>query len=150
MKYLIVLIFGVFLFAGVCFALSPVETARIMVNEAVEFANVNGKDATVAEINKADGKFVKGDFYVFAYDINAIIMAHPVNPGLIGKNLLEVPDANGELFRKDIVELAQTQGTGWVDFKYKNPRSNELEDKTTFFKKTGDLIISCSVYKEKK
>jgi signal transduction histidine kinase len=85
--------------------------------------------------------------YVFAYDLTATVLAHPVNPKLIGKNLLDVPDAEGKLFRKEIVELAKTKGTGWVDYKYKNPQTNTIESKTTYFMKEGDIILCCGIYK---
>jgi len=47
--------------------------------------------------------------YVFAYDLNAVMMAHPVNPKMIGKNLFNETDSKGKLFRKEIVELAKNQ-----------------------------------------
>ncbi len=149
MKKVYFIFVSVFLFLSVSFAQSSTETAISMVQEAVDFANVNGKDAVIQEINKPDGKFVKNDNYIFAYDLNAVIVAHPFNPGIVGKNLLEVPDADGELYRKDILAMAKKDGVGWVDFKYKNPKTSEIEDKSTYFKKIGDLIICCGVYKNK-
>jgi signal transduction histidine kinase len=76
-----------------------------------------------------------------------VIVAHPKNPKLIGKNLLEVPDPDGKFFRKEIQEVAKTKGTGWVDYKYTNPETKKVELKTTYLKKVGDLIICCGIYK---
>ena len=47
-----------------------------------------------------------------------------------------------------IVEKAKTKGSGWVDYKYLNPETNELEHKTTYLLKVGDLILCCGAYKE--
>jgi cytochrome c len=55
--------------------------------------------------------------------------------------------AASKTFRRDIAELAKTNGTGWVDYKYKNPSTNKIEDKTTFLKKVADVIICCGTYK---
>ncbi len=75
-----------------------------------------------------------------------MIVAHPKNPKLIGKNLLEVTDPDGKYFRKEIQEVAKTKGKGWVDYKYTNPENKKVEPKTTYLKKAGDLIICCGVY----
>jgi len=128
-------------------AASPADQAKAMVEEAVAFFNANGKQKTLTEISTPKGKWVKGELYVFAYDLNGVVVAHPINPKLIGKNLIDVPDAAGKTFRKDIAEVARTKGTGWVDYKYKNPSTNKIEDKSTFLKKAGDVIICCGTYK---
>ena len=54
---------------------------------------MNGKEKALKAFNKPDGKFVKGEMYVFAYDLNAVMMAHPVNPKLVGKSLLNEADS---------------------------------------------------------
>jgi len=129
------------------FAGTPAEEAKAMVEEAVAFLNAQGKEKALAEISNPKGKFARGEMYVFAYDLNATVIAHPVNPKLIGNNLIDVPDANGKFFRKDVVELAKTKGVGWVDYKYRNPVSNKVENKTTYLRKAGDVIICCGTYK---
>ena len=147
MKRFLVMSFISLLGAGMVFAGTPQDEAKSMVEESIAFLNANGKEKTLAEISNPKGKFVKGDIYIFVYDMNATVLAHPFNPKLIGKNLMEVPDSEGKLFRKEIVEGAKTKGTGWVDYKYKNPANNKMESKTTYFKKAGDIILGCGVYK---
>ncbi len=74
--------------------------------------------------------------------------AHPQNPKLVGKNMLEVPDVDGKLFRKDIVEIARKKATGWVDYKYKNPATGKIELKTTYVMGVDDVAICCGIYKK--
>ncbi len=76
------------------------------------------------------------------------MLAHPKNPALIAQNLIAVPDAEGRLFRKEIVEKAKSKGSGWVDYVYLNPETNRQEHKTTYLQKEGDVIICCGVYKD--
>ncbi len=128
-------------------AATPQEEAKALVDAAAAYMKTNGKDAALAEFNKATGQFVKGDLYVFAYDLTATIVAHPKNPKLIGKNLMEVPDTDGKLFRKEIVGTAKASGSGWVDYKYLNPETKKVEAKTTFVQKVGDLVLCCGTYK---
>jgi cytochrome c len=123
------------------------EEAKKMVEQAVAFVKANGQEEALKEFNKPKGKFVKGEMYVFAYDLNAVMVAHPVNPKLIGKNLGNEPDSKGKLFRKEIVELAKTKGSGLVDYTYLNPATKQEEPKTTYIQKMGDLVICCGAYK---
>jgi cytochrome c len=134
--------------AGSSFAADGKDEAKAMIEEAIAFLKANGKEKTLAELNNKDGKFVKGEVYVVALDLTATMLAHPYNPKLVGKNLLDVPDPDGKLFRKDIVETAKAKGEGWVDFKYKNPTSNKVESKTCIVKKAGDdMVFTCGTYK---
>lgn len=138
----------VLVFALSAMAASEMDLAKSTVEKAVAYAKANGKEKSLAEFNNPKGQFVKGDVYVFVWDMNATVIAHPMNPKIIGKNMLEVPDADGKLFRKEAVEVAKTRGSGWVDYKYKNPQTNKIENKTTYIKKEGDMIICCGAYKK--
>lgn len=133
--------------AGVSLAASDTDQAKVMVENAIAFYNANGKDKALAEFNNQKGKFVKGDVYVVILDMTATLLAHPYNPKLVGRSMIDVPDPDGKLFRKEQVELAKTKGSGWVDFKYKNPVTGKIELKTTFIKKVDDMIFVCGVYK---
>jgi len=121
--------------------------AKALVEKAEAFMGQQGKEKCLAEVSKPDGQFVKGELYVFVYDMNGVILAHPKNPKLIGQNVYDKPDSKGKLFRKEIVDKAKTEGSGWVDYIYLNPQSGKEEDKTTYFKKVGDVVIGCGAYK---
>ena len=121
------------------------DDATRMVNEAAAAA-AKDKNAAVAEIGNKGGRFVKGEVYVFAYDLGGTMVAHPINPKLIGKNLLEVPDADGKLFRKDIISGVTATGAATVRYKYKNPKSGAVEEKVTYCKKAADLAICAGYY----
>jgi signal transduction histidine kinase len=123
------------------------ETARLLVEEAVAYLTENGAEQTLAELNKRDGMFVKGDVYVFAYNMDAVVVAHPFKRDLIGKKLLGEPDTTGKLFRDEIMELAKTKGHGWVDYTYEHPVTKELAPKTTYIQRAGDLILCAGAYK---
>jgi cytochrome c len=126
--------------------ISPKAQAKTMVVKAEEFVKANGKEKAIAEFNKPDGEFVKDSFYVFVYDLTGTVIAHPLRPSLLGKNVLNEPDSQGKLFRKEIVEKAKAKGEGWVDYKYMNPTTKKEKLKTTYFKKVDDMIICCGAY----
>jgi len=124
------------------------DDAKRLVKQAAAYVKYQGKEKALAEISTPKGMFDKGELYVFAYDLQGVMLAHPKNPSLIGKNLIDVPDTEGKLFRKEIVEKAKSQGSGWVDYMYLNPETNKQEHKTTYFLKVGDIILCCGVYQD--
>lgn len=135
---------------GVLFATAQAddkEAAKALVNSAANMVQTLGREKTLAELNNPTGKYAKGELYVFAYDLSGTMLAHPKNPKLVGKNLLELADVDGKLFRKEIVETAKSAGSGWVDYKYKNPETNKTEHKTTYLRKVNDIILCCGAYK---
>jgi signal transduction histidine kinase len=118
-----------------------------LVKKAAEFHKKNGTEKTIAILSQAESDYVKGSLYVFAYDTTGMMVAHPKNAKLIGKNLIDVPDVDGKLFRKDIIELAKSKKPGWVDYKYKNPTTSKVEEKTTYVVLAGDMVLCCGAYK---
>jgi cytochrome c len=124
------------------------DDAKAMVKRAVAYVKYQGREKAIAEISKPRGMFDRGELYVFAYDMQGVMLAHPKNAELIGKNLLDVPDSEGKLFRKEIVQKARSKGWGWVDYKYLNPETKEMEFKTTFCRAVADLIVCCGTYEE--
>lgn len=141
------IILGIFYAVNALAADDEKKIAVTMVGDAVKMMKTAGKAKTLAAISDPQGVFVKGEIYVFAYDFNGVIVAHPKNPKLVGKNMLEVPDVDGKFFRKDIVALAKKKETGWVDYKYKNPESGKIEHKTTYVTGADDIAICCGAYK---
>ena len=78
--------------------------------------------------------------------MNGTNIAH-LNPKQVGVNVLEVPDVDGKFFRKEGMELVKKSGAGWVDYKFKNPQSGKVEQKTSYLKKVGDIVLGCGAYK---
>ena len=150
MRYLKMVCGVVFLLAVVAVSISaaePRDEAVKLVQSAVTFYRTNGFEKSLDEFTKPNGMFNKGELYVFVYDLNATMLAHP-NPKLVGQNTLDLPDANGKKFRKEIVTTALKDGKGWTDYKYQNPKSKELEDKSTYYEKVDDIIICCGIYRK--
>jgi len=141
------IVIGLSLFAVLSHAADR-EDAKALVKRAAAYVKYQGKEKALAEISAPKGMFDKGELYVFAYDLQGVMLAHPKNPVLIGQNLLNVSDIEGKLFRKEIVEKAKSQGSGWVDYVYLNPETNKQEHKTTYFQKVGDIILCCGIYKD--
>lgn len=90
------------------------------VRSAAEFATREGKAAAVAEFNDQKGRFVSGDRYIFAYDMNGTVLSLPFQQGLLSQNRLDVRDAHGVAFIRALVGAA-SRGGGRVYYVYPNP-----------------------------
>jgi signal transduction histidine kinase len=137
----------VVVFGNAHFASASIDEAKAMVEKAAAFYNDNGKVKALQAFNDPNGEFVKGSIYIFAYDAKGTIIAHPINAKLVGMNTLNVPDVDGKLWRQEAVNKANSDGWAIVDYKFKNPATNKVEEKTSYFKKVGDIILGCGTYK---
>ena len=136
--------------AAPALANGPTEKDAIaMVERGVALVKAKGKDEMIKKINAKDAEYVQGELYIDMRDLKTgIVLAHPYNPSIVGKDLTDVPDANGKKYRREIIELAAAKGKGWVDYQYKNPTSGKIEPKTTFIQKVDDVVLEAGIYKK--
>ena len=93
------------------------------VRDAVAFANEQGKEAALEVFSDPNGSFTRGDLYIYAYDFNGTTLAHPFNPEKIGVNRLNETDVSGNLYIKDLRDVAEN-GSGFGYFYYIGPAHN--------------------------
>jgi len=122
--------------------------AEALVKKAIAFMKSGGKEAAFAEINNPKGRFTDRDLYVFVYDMNGKCVAHGQNLKMIGKDLIDMKDADGKSFVKERVEIAKTKGSGWQDYKFTDPLTKKIERKRAYVERYEDLIVGCGIYKE--
>jgi cytochrome c len=128
----------------------PTEKDAIaMAERGAALIKSKGKDEMMKRINAKDPDFVQGELYVDLRDVKTgIVLAHPFNPSIVGKDLTDVPDANGKKYRREIIEMAAAKGKGWVDYMYKNPTSGKIEPKTTYILLVDGVVLEAGLYKK--
>jgi len=128
---------------------TPAETESL-VKEAIAFAKASGKDAAIKEITKVGGKFHRqgGALYVFIYDLDGKVVAHGQGPAKVGVNQLNAKDPDGKEFVKERIQLAKSKGKGWHDYKFRNPVTNKMENKTSYIEVWNGLIFGAGIYKK--
>ena len=125
------------------------KDAIAMAERGAALIKTKGKDEMMKRINAKDPDFVQGELYVDLRDVKTgIVLAHPYNPSIVGKDLTDVPDANGKKYRREIIELAAAKGKGWVDYQYKNPTSGKIEPKTTYILLVDGVVLEAGIYKK--
>ena len=124
------------------------DDAQAFVKSAVAYAKANGTYNLIKEVNSPTTQFKKGELYIFILDMEGVMMAHGANPSLVGTDMSERRDANNVRYIQDFMKVASEKGSGWVDYKFTNPVSGKVEDKTTFVQLHEIVIIGCGVYKK--
>ncbi len=152
LSLLVALLSGCFLMTLVCpvYAVDTPEDAKAMVEKAITYYKAEGKEKTFSEIDNPSGRFMKGELYVFVYDMKGVAIARPVQKGLIGNNISDAKDGAGRLYVKERLELAKAKGKGWQDYKYFNPTTKKIQDKTAWIETHDGYIFGCGAYKGQK
>jgi cytochrome c len=123
---------------------SPPE-AEAMVKKAVAYYKKNGREKTIVELMKKPGPFVDRDLYVTLYDMQANSLAH-INPKMVGKNMMELRDADGVYHIKARMDAASKGDHGWQDFKFFNPVTKKIEPKKMYWERYDNLVFACGAY----
>jgi cytochrome c len=123
------------------------DEAIAMVKKASAYLKANGKEKAYAEFNNPNGQFKDRDLYLFVMDMSGMEYVNGGNAKLIGKNLIDLKDAEGKAMVREFIETAKTKGKGWVDYKWPNPAKKVVEQKSTYIEKVDDVLIGCGIYK---
>jgi signal transduction histidine kinase len=149
------LVSGALLCFSVCaFAAPPAadptqKDAIAMAERAAAYTKAHGREELIKKITAKDPDFVQGSMYIYMRDYaSGVNIAHPFNQSIIGKDLNDVPDTNGKLYRREIMDVAKKDGKGWVDYMYKNPENNKIEAKTAYVLRSNDVVLVAGIYKK--
>ncbi|MGC9101481.1 MAG: cache domain-containing protein, partial [Desulfurella sp.] len=77
--------------------------------------------------------------YIFVVDRDGILLADRADPSLEGKNVLDFKDTNGKYIFKEIISTALKQGSGYVEYNFKNPSTNKIDRKVTYVRYDKDF-----------
>lgn len=120
-----------------------------MVKNAVEQISRNGEEA-LRLFHDATGPFIAKDAYIFVYDMNGVNLALPPFPNLEGRNLMDMKDTHGKLIIREMLDVVQSKGSGWVDYMWPKPGESVSTAKTAYVSKArmGDkwVLVGCGVY----
>ena len=148
------------------------SVAALLLFEPAIAAEFGTKDEAIAMVKRVQEQFKKGgpeltfkavsakstkeyhdrDLYPFIYDMKGsnkgLNVAHGARPALIGKNLIDLKDQDGKYLIREMVDVANGPGSGWVDYKWPNPITNKIEDKSSYIEKMGDYFVGVGAYKQ--
>ena len=124
------------------------EEAVAMVKRVQDKFRKDGPEATFKAVtDQSTRDFHDRDLYPFIYDLTGLCVAHGARPALVGKNLISLKDQDGKHLIRDMITLATSSGSGWVDYKWPNPITNKIEDKSSYVEKLGEYFVGVGVYR---
>jgi cytochrome c len=124
------------------------DEAIAMTKKAVLHYKEVGKEKALADFTDDKAAFSDRDLYVFCFnESDGLWTAHGANKALIGRNLLQVNDADGNLIGEEMISLVKAKSEGWVDYKWSNPTTKKVEAKSSFVQRVGDQICGVGIYK---
>ena len=105
--------------------------AKDMSLKAQAAVNELGRERAFAAFADPNGGFRDRDLYVFCIDMEGVLLAQPIKPELVGKNMYNF-NKYGDLLFQDMVALAKETGAGWVDYRWPHPADNQIRPKTSY------------------
>ncbi len=119
------------------------------VNDAVGQIEAN-PEAAFALFRNPKGRFLTKDAYIFVIDPNGVDLVNPAFPSLEGRNLTDLKDTQGKLLIREMMTVAKTKGSGWVDYMWPKPGESVSTQKSTYVSlaRMGDhwVLVGCGVY----
>lgn len=125
------------------------DQAKSLVEKGLAHLKAVGMDKAFEDFTAKDGKWQDKDLYVFVVKFDGVTVAHGGNKALVGKNMIDLKDANGQTFIKSMIDMAQSKGTGWVDYMFTNPQTKKTEPKSSYVVRVPgfDGFIGVGIYK---
>ncbi|MDN7026059.1 calcium:proton antiporter [Methanoculleus sp. FWC-SCC1] len=99
-----------------------------LVRQAAAYADSAGQEAALAEFMKKDGRFSQGALYVYAYDYNGTLLAHPCSPGFVGTDQANGTDVRGLPVNRIGAYTAESGG-GFMTYLYPAPEGGAFDAK---------------------
>ncbi len=122
------------------------DEAKALADRAVAYMKDVGPEKAFAAFDDPKGQFVDRDLYVFVRSMDGNTVAHGANMGMIGHTNLSLRDADGKLYNKEMIDLASSKGSGWVDYRWVNPVDKKIEPKSSYIERAGDYVVGVGFY----
>jgi signal transduction histidine kinase len=96
------------------------------------------------------GPFLVKDAYIFVFDKKGIDLVNPGFPSLEGRDLSDFKDTQGKRVIREMFDVVETSGSGWVDYMWPKPGESISTQKSAYVSKArmGDewVLVGCGVY----
>lgn len=144
-------------FAAICAVAAPAlaedrgtaAEAKAMAEKGIAHIKAIGFEKASADFTAKGGPWQSKDLYIFVQNFDGSLAAHGANPAMVGKNLIDLKDANGKTFVRDIIDTAKNKGTGWVDYMWTDPLTKKPAAKSAYVARipNKDAAIGVGIYK---
>ena len=115
---------------------SPPDSAKAkqiaaLVDKAAALVESKGKSA-FPEFRKDGSEWRSGDTYLFVSDMKGISLFNGGFPKFEGTDTSGIKDSNGKLIVIESIKMAQSNGSGWVEYMFPKPGQTEPSHKWSY------------------
>ena len=107
-------------------------------------------EAAFQALRDPKGPYRFQEAYMLVIDMNGVELVNPAFPEYEGKNVLDTKDSKGRKFIKEMLQVAEKDGEGWVNYMWPKPGQTEPSQKSTYVSKArmGNkwVMVGCGVY----
>ncbi len=134
------------------------ELLRSQVQSAVAIVETYVQRAANDEMSLEDAQATAADViksirygnneYLFIQDLDGIMIMHPFAAALVGKDQMAMTDADGKLLTVEYLNLAKSEGQGFVEYRWNKPNAEEPSPKLSYLATVAPWkwMISTGVY----
>lgn len=123
------------------------KAAKKLLDRAVDHFKKAGLQKATASFNDPKGGFIEGEYYVFVIGLDGMSYANGGAPtGLVGMNVKDLKDASGKPLVQEMIDVVTTQGAGLVEYRWRNPHTNNVENKYSQVRRVGEYMIGVGYY----
>jgi TRAP-type uncharacterized transport system substrate-binding protein len=124
------------------------DEAVAMLRRVQDKFKKDGPDATFRAINIKAAGFADRDLYPFVTELTGLCVANGVTPAVTGKNIIDLKDQDGKFIIQEFVKIATSQsGHGWIDYRWLNPTTGTIEDKSAYIERMGNYFVGVGIYR---
>ena len=117
-----------------------------LVKRAVGHIEAVGIETACNDFDNPNGDFIFDQFYVSVLSLDGVRLANGLEPWKRGENITDVRDIDGKPYARYMLARAREKGFGWVQYKWKNPASEKIELKLTYFEIAQGTMVSGGLY----
>jgi uncharacterized protein len=125
------------------------EEAAAMAKRVQAKIKKDGLEATVRAVNGGAKEFNDRDLYPFIVDFAGVVQANGRTPAVVHKSLYDLKDQDGKFLTQEMIVIAKQAVRGWTDYRWPNPATKTIEDKSAYIEKVDnlDLFIGVGIYR---
>jgi signal transduction histidine kinase len=125
------------------------DDAKALNDAAVAHIKKVGLDQAAKDFGSDKAKWAPKDIFPFVQEFSGVMRFH-INDKMIGKNFLEVKDASGKEFAKEMISVARSaKSAGWVEYEWTHQVTKKIEDKTSYIQRVPgmDAFVGVGIYR---
>jgi len=122
------------------------QVTEILQN-AVEHYNTVGAEQAFKDFEVKEGDFFQGEIYVIVMNLDdEKLVFHPVIPKLVGKSIVKLKDTDGKTFVREMLDVAKSEGSGWVSYKWPHPQTKKIAQKHAYLLTSKNRVFITGYY----